>query len=51
MATYKEIGGVNIKSLTSDPSTLLQGEIWYNSTSGTIKAAEFTTGSWSAGGN
>ena len=37
MATYKEISGFNIKSLASDPANPLEGEMWYNSTSGTLK--------------
>ena len=39
MATYRGISGFNIKSLASDPSNLVEGEIWYNSTSGTLKVA------------
>ena len=51
MPTYKGISGFNIKSFATDPSNALQGEIWYNSTLGTLKVSEYTTGSWSAGGN
>ena len=50
MATYKEISGFNIKSLSSDPSNLLEGEIWYNSTSGTLKVAPLVS-SWASGGD
>jgi len=50
MATYKGIGGFNIKSLSSDPSNLVEGEIWYNSTSGTLKVAPLV-GAWASGGN
>jgi len=49
MATYKEISGFNIKSLATDPSNLLEGEIWYNSTSGTLKVAPLVA-SWASGG-
>jgi hypothetical protein len=49
MATYKEISGFNIKSLATDPSNLLEGEIWYNSTSGTLKVSPLV-GSWASGG-
>ena len=49
MATYKGISGFNIKSLATDPSNLLEGEIWYNSTSGTLKVAPLVA-SWASGG-
>ena len=49
MATYKGISGLNIKSLSSDPSNLNEGEMWYNSTSGTLKVAPFVE-SWASGG-
>jgi hypothetical protein len=45
MATYKEIGGFNIKSLASDPANPLEGEMWYNSTSGTLKVYTKRSGS------
>jgi hypothetical protein len=50
MATYKGISGLNIKSLSSDPSNLNEGEMWYNSTSGTLKVAPFVQ-SWASGGS
>ena len=50
MATYKEISGFNIKSLATDPSNLLKGEIWYNSTSGTLKVSPLV-GTWVSGNN
>jgi len=49
MATYKAIKGVTIQDLSSDPATLLQGEVWYNSTSETLKAV-INSGAWSTGG-
>ena len=48
MATYKGISGFNIKSLASDPSNLLEGQIWYNSTTGTLKAATTIAAAWSS---
>jgi len=51
MATYKEIKGFNIKSLSTDPTNLNEGEIWYNSTSGTLKVAGVISGAWSSGTN
>ena len=47
MATFKQIRGFKIKSLATDPSPLAEGQIWYNSTSGTLKVAPFV-GSWAS---
>jgi len=49
MATYKGISGFNIKSLATDPSNLVEGEIWYNSTSGALKVAPLVAAAWSSG--
>jgi len=35
MATYLEIKGCKVQSLASD--TTLEGQVWYNTTSGTLK--------------
>ena len=50
MSTLKEIQGRNIKSVSSDPSSAEGGDIWYNSTSQTLKGV-VASGAWSAGGN
>ena len=50
MATFKEIRGQTIKSLSTDPSPLVKGQIWYNSTSSTLKCATPVSASWAAGG-
>ena len=52
MATYKEIIGTNVESRSSDPSNPVEGQVWYNSTTGALKGASATTsGSWSSGGS
>tara|TARA_R100000687_G_scaffold4952_1_gene5145 strand:- start:458 stop:1483 length:1026 start_codon:yes stop_codon:yes gene_type:complete len=51
MADYKGIKGFNVQSLSSDPSNLAQGEIWYNSTSNTLKGFANIGASWASGGN
>ena len=55
MSTYKELAGLKIKTVTSDPSNPLLGEMWYNSTTGSLKVRTFSPGSWtsanSAGGS
>jgi len=52
MATYSTIKGFTIQSLASDPSPLVEGQVWYNSTSATLKGSPnfLGTGAWSSGG-
>jgi hypothetical protein len=40
MANYKNIKGFSIQYLDSDPPNPIEGQIWFNSTSGTFKGAE-----------
>ena len=52
MATYKEEHGTGIVKVTTDPTNPVNGQVWYNSTSQTLKG--FTAnpvGSWSTGGS
>ena len=51
MADYQNIRGLRVKYLSTDPSTTTAGEVWYNSTSGTLKASVLGTAAWSSGGN
>jgi len=37
VSTYREIIGKKIKKVSSDPSSGLDGEMWYNSTTGTLR--------------
>ncbi len=37
MATYREIVGKKIKKVSSDPSAGTAGQMWYNSTTGTLR--------------
>ena len=51
MSTYKELQGITIQSLTSDPSNTDNQPIWYNSTTARFKVkALTTTGTWATGG-
>ena len=50
MTTFKEIRGQLIKSLSSDPSPATAGDMWYNSTSQTLKGVVLS-GAWSSGNN
>ena len=52
MTTFKEIRGTAIQSVSTDPTNPEVGQIWYNSSSGTLKGYVFATvNAWSAGGN
>ena len=46
MTTYKEIYGTNVEVLSSDPTNPVEGQIWYNSTSQTLKGYALVAGSW-----
>jgi hypothetical protein len=51
MTTYKEINGTNIEAVASDPSNPVEGQVWYNSTSNTVKGFLVSAGSWATGGD
>ena len=51
MAEYKGIKGFNIQTVSSDPPAPFTGEVWFNSTSGTVKYSGIQTASFSSGGN
>ena len=54
MANYKNIKGFNIQYLDSDPPNPIEGQMWFNSTSQTLKGAEAggaPAGTWASGGN
>jgi hypothetical protein len=38
MTTYKEIFGKYVKNYSSDPTADAEGQVWYNTTSGTFKS-------------
>jgi len=52
MTTYKELFGKYVQNYTSDPtSTDAEGQIWYNTTTGTFRTLFGGYGVWSSGGN
>ena len=51
MADYKAIKGWTIQTVSSDPSNLVTGQVWYNSTLGKIRGAKLAAGAWASGGN
>jgi hypothetical protein len=53
MADYKNIKGFNIQYLDSDPPNPIEGQMWFNSTTQTLKGAEVggaPLGTWASGG-
>ena len=51
MATYLGTHGSKIQTYSTDPTYPNTGEVWYNSTSNTIKMEATTSaGSWATGG-
>jgi hypothetical protein len=53
MTTYNEIAGRRVNFLSSDPTyvdTNSDGQVWYNSSTATLKSW-LPTGAWISGGN
>ena len=50
MANYRAIKGYMVQSLSSDPSNIFTGQIWYNTTLGKFRGVK-EVGAWSSGGN
>ena len=50
MSDFRTLKGLYIKHVSSDPSNLVAGDIWYNTTTQTLKAAPLIE-AWGAGGN
>jgi hypothetical protein len=53
MTTYNEIAGRRVNFLSSDPTyvdTNSDGQVWYNSSTATLKSW-LPTGAWRSGGN
>lgn len=51
MSEYKNIKGLNIKSVSSDPSNPIEGQIWYNTTEQKIKGNINTNGLFAVSSN
>ena len=50
MATYREVKGYSVKSVSSDPANVKEGQIWYNSSTKVIKVAP-NIAAWASGNN
>ncbi len=51
MSTYKSIFGQKIKRVSSNPSNPIEGEMWYNTATGSLKVQELVAASFSSGGS
>lgn len=51
MAEYINIRGQSIEVVASDPANPTLGQIWYNSTSNTLKGEALGVASWATGGD
>jgi len=52
MANYTDIHGILIETVSSDPSDPVNGQVWYNSATQTLKGFKVNSaGSWASGGN
>ena len=47
MADYQDIRGLRVKYLSADPDNAVGGEVWYNSTTGTLRSV-VQTEAWSS---
>ena len=50
MATYYDIFGQKVQYLSSDPSDVVEGQVWYNNSSSVSKFQGFQAGAWTTGG-
>ena len=51
MADYSTIKGFTVQVLSADPPAPGEGQVWYNTTTGTLKGyGQIGTGAWSTGG-
>jgi len=51
MSTYYGTYGQKVQYLASDPTDVQIGQVWYNSTSATLKVRSLQAGAFSSGGN
>ena len=51
MAEYKTLKGFEIQFLESDPANPIVGQVFYNSTTQTLKGVTAGVGAWASGGN
>ena len=50
MATYITVKGITVQTIAGDPANPVVGQVWYNSTSETLKGLKTSAGAWASGG-
>ena len=51
MATYRQVKGYSIKSVSSNPDNSNVGQVWYNSSTKAITSKLSIPAAWASGGN
>ena len=51
MADYKTIHGTLVRSYTTDPDNLIQGQVWYDKTNKVLQFQAAGAGAWSTAAN
>ena len=51
MSDYKTIHGVGIRDYTTDPDTLITGQVWFDKTNKVLQFQATGAGAWATGGN
>ena len=51
MADYKTIHGISIRDYTTDPDTLITGQVWFDTTNKVLQFQAAAAGAWASGGN
>jgi len=51
VSTYKSIFGQKIKKVSANPSNPIEGEMWYNTATGSLKVQKLVAASFSSGNN
>ena len=51
MSDYKTIHGISIRDYTTDPDTLITGQVWFDKTNKVLQFQATGAGAWATGGN
>ena len=51
MSDYKTIHGISIRDYTTDPDTLITGQVWFDKTNKVLQFQATGAGAWSTGGS
>jgi len=51
MSDYKTIHGISIRDYTTDPDTLITGQVWFDKTNKVLQFQATGAGAWATGGS